>query len=249
MCYYLSLESLPSFGISDVNRLLQTEGYSLSKLDSLPPESWKYAYIPLCFTYSDSLTGERRKGREVSLYLKRDGDGLYLEIRYSVRLQDRERNRLLRYYLTRRESNLIPGSFRYYFLDPYGEEEDSLCEKLYYYPETGDFYPRSYLSTSGVLYAQQRRGRLDRYYLGLTPKLLKGDSTRYRKKHYRGKVTPFWRRYQELKEREEERFIEFVVGSGYADGLRIPPDVRMEVCRDFQRHSGRKSPTRREKAS
>lgn len=157
MCYYLSLESLPSFGISDVNRLLQTEGYSLSKLDSLPPESWKYAYIPLCFTYSDSLTGERRKGREVSLYLKRDGDGLYLEIRYSVRLQDRERNRLLRYYLTRRESNLIPGSFRYYFLDPYGEEEDSLCEKLYYYPETGDFYPRSYLSTSGVLYAQQRR--------------------------------------------------------------------------------------------
>ena len=248
MCYTLSLESLPHFGISDVNRLLQTGGYSLSKLDSLPPESWKYAYIPLCFTYSDSWTGERRKGKEVSLYLKRDGDGLYLEIRYSVRLKDRERNRTLRYYLVRRESNLIPGTFRYYFLDPY-TEEDKLCEKLYYYPETGDFYPRSCLSTYGVLYSQQRRGHLDRYYLGLTPKLLRGESTRYRKKHYRGKVTPFWRRYQELKEREEERFIEFVVGSGYAKGLPIPPDVRREVCEEFRQHSGRKSSTRREKAS
>ena len=248
MCYSYPLDRLPSFGISDIDRLLRTEGYSVSKIASLPPDSWKYAYIPLCFTTSDSWTGERTKGREISLYLRRDTEGLYLEIQYQIRLRDRERRRSLRYYLIRKESNLIPGTFRYYFLDPYTEEE-SLCSKLYFYPDTGDFLPRSVLTESGVLYSQQLKGHTDRYYFGVSPRRVSSQSLRYRKKHYRGKVTPFWRRYLELQEREEERFIEFVVGSGYAKGVPIPRDVRKEFVEDYCKHTGRKSPTRRRKVS
>ena len=241
MCYILSLNTLPSFGVSDINRLLQREGYSLSRIDSLPPESWKYVYIPLSFFLRDTYSGESNKRGSLALYLRKDREGLYLEIRYKY-LQRKEWRRMsLRYYLERKESNLIPGTYRYYFLDPYSEE-DFLCSKLDFYPESGEFVPRSILSSSGVLYSQQRKGHTERYFYDLSPL----PSLRYRKKHYRGKETPFWRRYRELQEREEEKFIEFVLGRGYAKGV-LPPGVERSVCKDYSRHSRGKSSTRREK--
>lgn len=247
MCYKVSLNSLPSFGIADINLLLRRINYSLSRIDSLPPDSWKYVHIPLSFSVRDSFSGEKGKGGTISLYLRKDPEGLYLEIRYKVLRGKSPGDVCLRYYLERRESNLIPGSFRYYFLDPYGEG-DSLCSKLYYFPDSGEFVPRSLLQEYGVLYSQQRKGHTDRYYFGLSSKTPTQEELRYRKKHYRGKETPFWRRYQELREREEERFIEFVVGKGYAKGV-FPPGVEREVSEEFCRHSGRKSPTPGEKVS
>lgn len=243
MCHSLSLNTLPSFGISDINRLLQREGYNLSRIDSLPPESWKYVYIPLSFYLRDSYSGESEKGGTLALYLRKDGEGLYLEIRYKYLRRETWRRMSLRYYLERRESNLIPGTYRYYFLDPYTEEErDSLCSKLYFFPDSMEFVPRSVLHSSGVLYSQQRKGHTERYFYSLSPL----PSLRYRKRHYRGKETPFWRRYRELQEREEEKFIEFALGRGYAKGI-ISPGVEEEVLRDFSRHTGGKPSTWREK--
>lgn len=207
MCYSLSLNSLPSFSLADVNKLLQTEGYNLSRLDSLPSETWDYVLIPLCFSVGDSWTGNREEGGSVSLYLRKDGRGLYLDIAYKYRKRIRFRKMRIRYYLTRRESNLIPGTYRYYILNPY-QCGEALCSKLYYFPESGRFLPRSVLSSQGVLYSLQRKGHSERYYFGL--RLPSWEDLRYRKTHYRGKETPFWKRYQDLQDRKEERFIEFV---------------------------------------
>ncbi len=247
MCYRSSLNSLPSFGITDINALLQRIGYSLSRIDSLPPESWKYVSIPLSFSVRDSYTGDRTDWGKMYLHLRRDGKRLFLELRYKIPQGEDWRRMCLRYYLERRESNLIPGTYRYYFVDPYRGGE-SLCSKLYYFPKSGEFVPRSLLSSFGVLYSQQRKGKTDRYFYGITAKIPTQEELRYRKKYYRGKETPFWRRYRELKEREEERFIEFVLGRGFTKGI-LSPDVEKEVLQNFSRHSGRKSSTQREKVS
>ncbi len=243
MCYILSLNTLPSFGVSDINRLLRREGYSLSKIDSLPPESWKYVFIPLSFFLRDTYSGESNKRGSLGLYLRKDREGLYLEIRYKYLQGEEWRRMSLRYYLERKESNLIPGTYRYYFLDPYSEEE-SLCSKLYFYPESGEFVPRSLLSSSGVLYSQQRKGHTERYFFDLSPL----PSLRYRKKHYRGKETPFWRKYRELQEREGEKIIDFVLRGGYTKDV-LSPGVNKSPCKGFPGLCKGKSSTRREKVS
>ena len=249
MCYYASLDSLPSFGIQEINHSLRSVGCPLSKIDSLPPGSWeKISFSPLYFFYRDSWTGERREGRKILLNLRRDTEGLYLEIRYSLSTKESPGDMYIRYNLVKRESNLIPGTYRYYFSDPYAKEGDSLCSKLYFYPETGEFVPRSVLSSFGVLYSQQRKGHTQRYYFGISSRIPSGDKLRYRKTHYRGKITPFQERYNRLQEEEDLRLVEYLVGKGYARGI-LPRSLEKEVSVECKRHSGRKSSTRRKKVS
>lgn len=246
MCYYHTLDSLPSFGIKEINQILRSGGHSLSEIDSLPPGSWDCVKIsPLSFCVRNTWTGERRKGNEINILLRRDTEGLYMESRYMISLRGETEERRLRYYLVRKESNLLPGTYRYYFLDPYSE---GLCSKLYYYPESGDFLPRSVLSSSGVLYSLQRMGHLERYYFGGSSRVPTQEELRHRKTHYRGKITPFQARYRKLREEEDRKLLEYLVGKGYAKGI-LPPDLEKEVSGDFRKHSGRKDTTGREKSS
>jgi hypothetical protein len=250
MCYYLSLDTLPSFGITDISKSLRTGGYSLSRIDSLPLEVWDSLILPpLCFSIFDSWTGERIKGRRIDLSLRRNKRGLYLDIQYSLLSGGDREDVCLRYRIVRRESNMIPGTYRYYFENPYSRRKgERLCSKLYFFPDSGEFLPRSVLYPSGVLYSQQRRGHFERYYLGLSYRVPDWESLRYRKTHYRGKETKFWSRYRRLQEETEDRFIELTLGRAVRRGM-YPKGVEKEVLENYYRHSGRKSPTGREKVS
>ena len=222
MCYSRSVGSLCPFSISILRKSLQKEGDSLGKIDRTlsPGEKWgkvlNYSFEEKRSGHSVTTTGK------VEIY--KDPRGLLLDFNGGM----------YRYRLEKRESNLKPGTYRYYFLDPYSPTP-SLCEKLYYLPGVCEFVPRSVLWSYGVLYTQQRKGKKARYF---DPRKL--PETRYRKTHYRGRVTPFWDKYQRLQEEEETRYIEFVVGNGFTSGL-VPLDVEREVILDYCKHSGRKT--------
>ena len=62
---------------------------------------------------------------------------------------------------------------------------------------------------------------------------------RYRKSHYRGKITPFWDRYQRLSEERDWKITEYTIGRGFASGV-IDPEVEMEIKEEYRKHSGRK---------
>jgi hypothetical protein len=69
---------------------------------------------------------------------------------------------------------------------------------------------------------------------------------RYRKSHYRGKITPFWDRYQRLSEERDWKITEYTIGRGFASGV-IDPEVEMEIKEEYRKHSGRKNlPSRNE---
>ena len=242
MCYRTSQESLLSFGISTITKLLRKEGYSLNSLESrLKPDSGDRVDLPLSWTRRNSWTGEREKAGEAYLCIRKGLGGLCLEIRYSVRREGETWDSVvLRYDLVKRESNLKPGTYRYYFRDPYSQEE-SLCSKLYLLPELGEFVPRSVLSSWGVLYSQQRRGKKDRYFSGFTL-APSGDKLRYRKRHYRGKETPFWRRYLELSEREEYRWGLYLLGNAWNPSI-CSPEIAEDFLQEYHRASGRKYST------
>ena len=231
MCYPRNIESLPTFGIKTLRKVLQGEGYSLGRVDSvLRPSSGDSVKMSQNWTERDSW-GQRRPLLSVDMYLRKDERGLYLEtLRGDLRLGER-------YYLVKRESNLKPGTYRYYFADPFSP--GTLCEKLYYLPDVGEFLPRSILSSHRVRYSQQRKGHKERYYF--SPKHIpEGKELRYRKTHYRGKSTPFWRRYQELTEERDWRFVEYTIGNGFASGI-ISPDIEREVKEEYRKHTGRKT--------
>ena len=247
MCYRISTENLLSFGIPSITRLLRKEGYSLHSLDSrLRPDSQDRVEIPsYTWTRTNSWTGERKVLGEVCIRIRKGLGGLCLEVEYSVQKEGRPWDKMcLRYDLVRRESNLKPGTFRYYFRDPYSQEE-KLCSKLYLLPELGEFVPRSVLQSYGVLYGQQRRGKKDRFLSG-GKRPPKPEELRYRKRHYRGRETPFWRRYLELCEEEDYRWGLALVGENWTPDLGSP-EIAEELRSEYRRLCGGKSSTRREK--
>ena len=133
---------------------------------------------------------------QIEVFIKADGVGMYLELKYLYN----ESPVTLRYYFTKRESNLLPGTYRYYLLDPYSEAPEGVCSKLYLW--RGDFVPRSYLSSLGVDYQQQREGHTQREVWTPYNRLEKTrEKLKYRKTHYRGRETPFWSRYMDNSER------------------------------------------------
>lgn len=245
MCYYKSTDSLLSFGISDLNKILRRENLALWRLESkMKPDSGDHIKIPsFKWTSRNKWTGTEKKEAEVGIFIRRGQEGLYLEIRYSLLRQDREDKKVLRYDLVRRESNLKPGTFRYYFADPYSP--GGLCSRLYLLPDLWEFVPRSVLQSYGVLYGQQRRGKKDRFLSG-GKRPPKPEELRYRKRHYRGRETPFWRRYLELCEEEDYRWGLALVGENWTPDLGSP-EIAEELRTEYRRLCGRKSSTRREK--
>lgn len=230
MCFSKSVEGLYSFSLKGLQTALRKSGYSFGVLDSVfTPGGGSFVSAGYSWIERDRW-GDIVGTKEVKVVLRRDKEGLCLEVQTPSGTPLGET-----YRLVKRESNLKPGTFRYYILDPFSPEE-SLCEKLYYLPGVGEFVPRSILQSHKVLYKQQRKGHTARYYY--SPRNI--PKTKYRKTHYRGKITPFWEKYQRLQEEEETRYIEFVVGNGYTSGL-CPPDVEREIILDYCRHSGRKT--------
>lgn len=232
MCYPRNMESLPTFGIKTLRTQLRGEGLSLGDLETSPPGSWDCIKMSLIWRRRDYHNGEA-VFFSVEICLRRDQRGLYLDIyRGDLHLGES-------YRLVRRESNLKPGTFRYYFVDPFTWGRVSLCEKLYLLPDVGEFVPRSVLSSHRVRYSQQRKGHSDRYY-SVSRHIPEGKELKYRKTHYRGKETPFWRRLRELQEERDYKITEYTVGTGIGSGI-FSPEIESRLRESYLKHTGRKA--------
>ena len=238
MCYSKSVSGLFSFGIPEITRLLRRRRYTLNKIDSVfTPTPGNFVEVPYSWTQRDRLSGTQKKSGEIKVYVRKDTSGLYLDLQYTVLHPDGKRDPVsLRYDLVRRESNLKPGTYRYYIKDPYSPDGVGICTRLYFIPELGEFVPRSVLTSWRVRYSQQRKGHKDRYFYPGT----KTPDPKYRKTHYRGQETPFGRRSRELREEREYRDSLSLVGMGYGVGL-IPREEEWELIREYCRVTGRKT--------
>ena len=228
-----SVDKLLSFGIPEINKSLRMKGYTLSTLDAVfNPDSGSNVTFTLTWTREHPFTGVK-KSSSILVSIQKLPEGLYLVLRYRVNGENREGY----YPLVRRESNLKKGTYRYYIKDTYNPGR--LCTKLYLLPEWGYFVPRSVLQKEGYLYSIQRKGHKDRYYFN--PR--RTPETRYRKSHYRGRITPFWDRYEKFQEREDERYTEFLIGMGYGKGI-VDRSLELSVMEEFRWHTGRESSRR-----
>ena len=245
MCHHSSRESLLSFGIPEITRGLRRKGCTWHKIDLLfkPDAKLNFVEIPWEWTTtSGGYLNRTEKKSSVKVYIRKDFSGLYLEIKYTLQrtLKAGEiRNEIsTRYDLTKRESNLKPGTYRYYIKDPYStlDPEGGLCTRLYFLPDIGEFVPRSILKSHGVLYSQQRKGHKERY---LSPSW-DAPKTKYRKSHYRGRITPFWERYEEICRELDYRWTMSAVVDGLGVGI-IPPDLQGELLQEYKRITGRKT--------
>lgn len=225
MYHYRSMETFLCLSLSGVRKQLQREGYTFSQMEEVA-SSGGYCTASIKWTERDRY-GELTTLGEILFRIAKDPVGLYLELIYSTRQGETETPRRYRYYLDKRESNLIPGTYLYYFVDPYSET--GLCTKLYCLD--GIFYPRSYLRHSGILYGQQREGHLQRsvwtYYHKIPERYRK-----YGKTHYRGKITPGYERYCRRVEEGEQRVLCYTLAKfpEIAESiLSVPtPEIRAE---------------------
>lgn len=239
MCHASSRESLLSFGISGITRGLRRKGYTWHKIDLLfKPDSNYSVEIPLEWTTTTGGYLNRTETKSyVKVYIRKDFSGLYLEIKYTLtrQLQSGEvRNNIsTRYDLVRRESNLKPGTYRYYIKDPYSPKVEGLCTRLYLLPDLWEFVTPSVLKSYGVLYSQQRKGHKERYLYPSWREM----KPEYRKSHYRGQITPFWERYESLREERDYRWITGVIVDGLGIGL-LPPDIQGQVLQEYKRKVG-----------
>lgn len=198
-----NIDSLLSFRLSDLTKDLKKIGHTLDSLETL-------------LKAGDYVKGRRNwiQGEDsvgsISYRIIREDVGLSLELRYSYSIEEGTGNQRQRYSLVKRESNLIPGKYRYYIQNPY-TKEDSLCSILYLCRCAGSvgFYPRSILNEKGYLYKQQRESHTGRYVWSMCERANRKKYTdlRHRKSHYRGKPTPFWSRYVYVVEESERRLL------------------------------------------
>lgn len=212
MEYKPNIDSLLSFRLSVVTKDLKRVGYTLDSLESRLKVG-DYAEGKMVWSKGEDNVGS------ISYRVIKEDEGLSLELRYSYSTEGGTGNQIQRYSLVKRESNLIPGKYRYYILNPYTEEE-SLCTTLYLCGVDGvGFYPRSILSERGCLYKQQRESHIGRYVWSLYGQSNKSkyQHHKHRKSHYRGKPTPFWRRYTYLVEESDRRYWEYLISKGMAD--------------------------------
>ena len=201
------IDSLLSFRLSDLTKDLKNIGHSLDSLETLLKSG---DYVK---GRRNWIRGEDKVG-SISYRIIREDVGLSLELRYSYSIEEGTGNQRQRYSLVKRESNLIPGKYRYYIQNPY-TKEDSLCSILYLCRCAGSvgFYPRSILNEKGYLYKQQRESHTGRYVWSMCERANRKKYTdlRHRKSHYRGKPTPFWTRYLYVVEESERRLLEELI--------------------------------------
>lgn len=203
-----SVEDLIKVSIKDIRLYLEVYGYDLQDIIS-GYDSGKIREVSgtLVWTRSYRIGKSRKfplKNGDLAFSLGRDSEGVY--IRLWLNGDNSEQPPMeSRYYLISKESNLKPGTFLYYFLDPYSEEDPGLCRKLYFF--RGHFYPRSVLRSFGVLYRQQREGHTQRYVYTFTDRV-PDEWRKYGKTHYRGKITPGYERYLHLVEESDRRLFE-----------------------------------------
>lgn len=239
MPYPESREGLLSFGLSDITRELRRRRLTLHKIDSVfvPGGGSRVEWSPVWTITTGGLYKRTESRHSIKVRIMKDTSGLFLELEYQVqRAGGTGGLRSARYDLAPIESNLKPGTYRYYIRDPYSPPgEVGLCTKLYLLPELGEFVPRSILDSWGVRYANQKRGHKERY---LNPR--KVPSPKYRKSHYRGKVTPFWISYREKVEEEDYRLFQDYLSRGLCLGM-LDPKTEREVLEDFCRKTGRKT--------
>ena len=201
------IDSLLSFRLSDLTKDLKNIGHSLDSLETLLKTG---DYVKGMRNW---IRGEDNVG-SISYRIIREDVGLSLELSYSFSVGDMNGDNTQRYRLARRESNLIPGKYRYYIQNPY-TKEDSLCSILYLCRcgTNIGFYPRSILNERGYLYKQQRESHKGRYVWSMYERANRRKYTdlRHRKSHYRGKPTPFWTRYLYVVEESERRLLEELI--------------------------------------
>lgn len=194
----VTFESLPSFSITNLLQILRRGGYNLSSLEkTLSPGK----YLQADLTWTRSYFHSKEDVFSGKVYLRRDEvDGLFLDFRYQYGGEERK----TLFYLRSKESNLLPGEVRYYFLDPFAQTEPGLCGKIYFFK--GYFYSGDYLRRNyGVLYRQQTRGHTDRYVWSIYERIPEREKMKFKKTHYRGKETPVYRRYNHLVNEGERR--------------------------------------------
>lgn len=202
------IEDLITLSLSDVCKALRKKDkrLSLSSIDNylqdVPDYPGKiFGTIEGSWVQRNRWTGEEIFTLKLSSSIGKDREGLFISLSYSFGGRQYQGEH---YYLTRRESNLKPGTYRYYFIDPYWEKEGEICSKLYFLPQIGEFVSRKILRSYGYLYKEQTKGKKDRFLFSYK-KAPEGKELKYRKSHYRGRITPFWRRFEYLCDREEER--------------------------------------------
>lgn len=219
------IEDLMVFSVSDIKRELGRVGYSLSSLESALSRGG-VAKGQMGWSKGDQKIGSI--GYSISV----DELGLYVDLVYQYHKGEEKKDHTQRYYFQKRKSNLIKGSSRYLFLDPYAEGE-SLCSKLYFISmgTLVGFYPRSVLSSYGITYRQQRESHIGRYVWSMNEKShrSKYNNLKNRKSHYRGKITPFWSRYQYITEESDKRFMWYFIKTHFAEFEEVcNPDTQRE---------------------
>lgn len=209
----LYINDLCSLSIGDLQKYLQGGGVSLSDLEDRLSSPGSYAKGEISWSYSD-YKGTKTPHNSTGIEIRKDRT-LYIEFVYS----HKGKTRRVRYDLQRRESNLLPGKYRYYFSDPLSLEP-GLFGKLYIY--NGDFLPRSVLQRYGLLYKQQAEGHTRRSVFTFSQRVPSFSDLKYRKRHYRGKETPFWRRYKYLSEEADLRLVKYMFGRRLVTEAEFP---------------------------
>jgi len=213
-----SVEDLLCLDLSAVRKMLKRDGYSFSQFEGRT-ESGYLGSLDLNWTRSNRYTDKIQRLGNIRLRFGKEINTLFLDLLYTITdPEDGTKTPVeTRYYLEKRESNLKSGSYRYYIRDPYSEE-GRLCTKLYLLD--GYFLPRSVLETYRVRYRQQRQGHTERYVWTYYHRVPGSEDIKYRKSHYRGVETPYWRRYNHLCEEGDRRVLAYLIyknESEYAD--------------------------------
>lgn len=201
------MESLLPFGIRDLTRTLAKSGQTLGEIDqTLQDHPGSHAVGRMEWTVS-------RGGRtdverySVGYEIRRDSEGLYLLLIYTFSQGEDKTDQRDKFYLVRRESNLLPGTYRYYFLDPYSEDGEGICSKIYFFRR--EFVTRPVLQSYGILYKQQRESHTGRD-VWIPYHRIPDQYPKYIKTHYRGRETGRYRRYCEICDKGESRLQEYL---------------------------------------
>ena len=171
-----------------------------------------YGFLPMIKRAVETGEGVTTE-TEIPLY-NRYGEDLYYRpivtieegrIYLSLEWVDGGEERSQRIEILKQESNLVSGSYLYYFLCPFGYR----CKQLYYIG--GEFRSRRSFK---YYYPSQAKSKAQR-----ERSVLSEDEPyrRYGKTHYKGKITPYGKRckrYEERVEKGEEAALTFIMSLG-----------------------------------